>query len=117
MSLWSGTVCSCATSSLAGTQSPATPGWTAGSYSGPPQVSKPPYFHSPSWGALICHQACLRVCQRQGLCAVGLFPSISHFRKRSQTLNTRPHKQRGATLLEATEAQRMLSTRRATRGQ
>ena len=44
------------------------------------------------------------------------FPSISHFRKHSQTLNTRPHKQRGATLLEATEAQRMLSTRRATRG-
>lgn len=81
MSLWSGTVCSCATSSLAGTQSPATPGWTAGSYSGPPQVSKPPYFHSPSWGALICHQACLRVCQRQGLCAVGLFPQHLTFQE------------------------------------
>lgn len=62
------------TSSLAGAQSSAIPGWTAGSSAGPPQMAKPPYFHSPSWGALICHQARPRVCQGQGFCAAGLLP-------------------------------------------
>lgn len=104
-------VCSRATSSLAGTQSPAIPGWTSGSFSGPPQMSKPLYFHSPSWGALICHQACPQVCQGQGLCAVGLLPQRLTSQETLPNTQLPPHEQTGATLLEATEAQRMLSTR------